>query len=1194
MHRRPLSSPVRAVLAGLLVLSSLLFGVLAVAAPATAAAPDLSVSVTVTPEVLAGEDAEYAIVVTNSGDADAHSVTVSDTFASALLGVSVTSAPPGCTGFPCTLTTLPVGVSATFTVTATVDSNFAGTSLTNTAEISWPSVGPDQLAGSAQGDGDMTVRHLADVAVTATPDRSSVRVGEDVTWTVVATNEGPSRGAPSLSLPVPAGTVLVGRTTPPGVSCNAAGSCFLGALAVGGQRIIEMTVTVPLDYAGTSTTLVATGEDATDTTPITANDTATSAVDVSPLADLTVTNLGPTTAVAGTSATWSLVVDNRGPSAAPDVSISQQFPAGVTVTGVSGAGCSALPCTLSTLPKDGTATITVAAAIAPGLAGPTLSTTATIASPADEPSGDPDGGRSSTANTMITTSADVRVSAAGVGAPFLAGDTVAWDVVVTNDGPSTAHDLVIVDNAPAGVSGIALSGPAGVSCPTGGPCTVAALAPGTGNAITIRVTGTLGADYAGSEISNSVSTASATTDPDTANNADTATVSVVTSADLAVTTSGPSGTVLAGETISWTVTVSNTGPSDARGVVIADPLPSSITGVTVTSANSPCVAVPCMLDTLAPGAVATLLISGTVEPSYAGAAVANTTTVSSTTPDSDTANNMAMAVTGIVRSADLSILKTVDQDPVVPGEDLTYTLTIINDGPSQATAVAVTDPLPPALTSATATSSIGACDPVAGVILTCTVAALDPGASMVVTIAGTLDPDVDPGTVTNSATVISATPDPDLSDNTSQVATSTAPADLAVTTTANVAEVAPGGAITWTVNVSNAGPGPTRAAVLTDQLPVGVDITSVHVSQGSCGAAVAGAALTCTLGIVAPGATVTLTVVGVVGAAVQGTLVNTAAVVSRDESDTSDNADQITIPVTVAADLQLAQSVAAPSVVAGRSTRWTLTVTNVGPAPATDVVVTDVLPAELTDASADDPGCDLADGVLTCTVGDLAVGESSRITISGTIAPTTRAVVVNAASVASSVLDVRPGDNAVQARVAVTAVAPVTVTKVAADDRIAAGDTTTYTITVANMGPSTATGVVVVENLPAGAAVLKASSTSYDRGTARWTVGTLPPGATEVLTLKVRLEDTGRAINRVRVRYTEDSHGPTARAVVRVRPAAGPVGAVKPTSATTLAATGFEDADLLIWALLLLAAGGALVGFGRRHRAGEVPGTNGR
>ncbi|MDQ6525010.1 hypothetical protein RB608_15430 [Nocardioides sp. LHD-245] len=1192
MHRPPLSSPLRAVLAGLLALSCL-FGALALAAPATAAAPDLSVSVTVTPTVIAGEDADYTIVVTNGGDATAHSVTVSDTFPSALFGVSVTSAPPGCTGFPCTLTTLPAGASATFTVTATVDPNYAGTSLTNTAEISWPSVAPDQIAGSAQGDGDMTVSHLADVAVTATPDRSGVRVGEDVTWTVVATNEGPSRGAPSLSLPVPAGTVLVGRTTPPGVSCNAAGSCSLGALSVGAQRIIEMTVTVPQDYAGTSTTLVATGEDGTDTTPNTANDTATSAVDVRPLADLTVTNLGPTTAVAGTSATWSLVVDNHGPSAAPDVSINQQFPAGVTVTAVSGAGCNALPCTLSTLPKDGTATITVTAAIAPGFTGATLSTTATIASPADEPGGAPEGGRSSTANTVITTSADVRVSVAGVAAPFVAGDTVAWDVVVTNDGPSTARDLVIVHNAPAGVSGIALSGPGGVTCPPGGPCTVAAIAPGAGNAITIRVTGTLAADYADNEISNSVSATSTTTDPDTANNSDTATVSVATSADLAVTTSGPSGTVLAGETISWTVTVSNSGPSDARGVVIADPLPSSITGVTVTSANSPCAAVPCTLDTLAPGAVATLQISGTVAPSYAGATVANTATVSSTTPDSDPANNMATAVTGIVRSADLSILKTVDQDPVVPGDDLTYTVTIINDGPSQATAVTVTDTLPPALTSATATSSIGSCDPVTGVILTCTVAALDPDTSMVVTITGTLDPDVDPGTVTNSATVISATPDPDLSDNTSQVATSTAPADLAVATTANVAEVAPGGAITWTVDVSNAGPGPARAAVLTDQLPAGVDITSVHISQGACGAAVAGADLTCTLGIIAPGTTVTLTVVGAVGAAVQGTLVNTAAAVSRDESDTSDNADQITIPVTVAADLQLAQSVAAPSVVAGRSTAWTLTVTNAGPAPATDVIVTDVLPAELTEASADDPRCDLADGVLTCTVGDLAVGESFRVTISGTVAPTARAVVVNAASVASSVLDVRPGDNAVQARVAVTAVAPVTVTKVAADDRIAAGDTTTYTIAVTNMGPSTATGVVVVEDLPAGAAVLKASSATYDRGTARWTVGALPPGGTEVLTLKVRLEDTGRAVNRVRVHYAEDPHGPTARAVVRVRPAAGPVGAVKPTSATALPATGFEDAHLLPWALLLLAAGGALVGFSRRHRPGEVPGTNG-
>jgi len=1182
---------VRAVLAGLVALSGL-FGALALAAPATAAAPDLSVSVTVPTQVIAGNDIDFTIRVTNDGDATAHSVTVSDTFPSAFLGVSLTDTPPGCTGLPCTLTTLAAGASVTFTGTATVDPNFSGTSLTDTAEISWPDFAPDQVAGSDSGDGDIEINHLSDVAVTTTPDRSSVRVGEDVTWTIVATNKGPSRGVPDLSVPVPAGTVLVGWTTPPGVSCNAAGTCFLRPMLAGGQVIIKMTVTVPLDYAGTSATLVATGADATDTTPNTANDTATSTVTVLPLADLTVTNLGPTTAVAGTSATWSLVVDNHGPSAAPDVKVSQPFPAGVTVTGVSGAGCSALPCTLSTLPKDGSATITVTAAIAPGFTGTTLSTTATIDSPADEPTGDPDGGRSSTANTVITTSADVRVSASGVGVPFVAGDAVAWDMVVTNDGPSTARNLTIVDNAPAGVSGLNLSGPAGVSCAAGGPCTLAELAPGAGKAITIHITGTLAADYAGSAISNSMSATSTTADPDTLNNTDTATTSVVSSADLSITASGPSGTVLAGESGSWTVTVKNNGPSDAHGVVIADPLPTSITGVTVTSTNSPCAAVSCTLDTLAPGAVATLRISGTVDPSYAGATVTATATVSSATPDNDTANNMATTVTGIATSADLSIVKTVDQDPVVPGEDLTYTLTIANSGPSQATAVTVTDALPAAVTSVTASSSIGSCDPVTGVVLTCTVAALGPGTPMVVTITGTLDPDVDPGTVSNSATVTSATPDPDLTNNTSQADTSTAPADLAITTTADVAKVAPGGAITWTVRVSNAGPGPARGTVLTDQLPVGVNITAMHTSQGSCGAAVPGADLTCTLGKVAPGGTVTLTVTGVVGAAVQGALVNAAAAVSRDESDPSDNADQITIPVTVAADLRLTQSVAARSVVAGRSAEWTVTVTNVGPAPAPAVTLTDVLPADLSGATTNDPGCALADGVITCAAGDLSVGDSFRVTISGTVKPAARAALVNAASVASSVLDVRPADNAVQARVRVTALAPVTVTKVAADDRIEAGDSTTYTITVANMGPSTATGVIVDEQLPGGAAVLKASSTAYDTGTAHWIVGALQPGASEVLTLKVRLEDSGRAVNRVRVRYAEDRHRPAARAVVRVRPAAAPAGTVKPASATTLPATGFVDSYLLPWALLLMASGGALLVFSRRHRSGETAGTN--
>src|SRR5205085_11825353 len=107
--------------------------------------------------------------------------------------------------------------------------------------------------------------------------------------------------------------------------------------------------------------------------------------------------------------------------------------------------------------------------------------------------------------------------------------------------------------------------------------------------------------------------------------------------------------------ISYTVTVTNLGPSTATGVSVADTTPSGLTFVSNTGGCT--TAYPCSLGTLAPAASATITSTYTVGPTFSGP-VSNTATVTSTTPDPTPGNNSATASTVASASADLSILKT--------------------------------------------------------------------------------------------------------------------------------------------------------------------------------------------------------------------------------------------------------------------------------------------------------------------------------------------------------------------------------------------------------------------------------------------------------------------------------------------------------------------------------------------------------
>jgi uncharacterized repeat protein (TIGR01451 family) len=338
--------------------------------------------------------------------------------------------------------------------------------------------------------------------------------------------------------------------------------------------------------------------------------------------------------------------------------------------------------------------------------------------------------------------------------------------------------------------------------------------------------------------------------------------------------------------------------------------------------------------------------------------------------------------------------------------------------------------------------------------------------------------------------------------------------DVKVVKTANDGRINAGENAAFTIVVSNVGSGTAHGVTLSDPLPDGVtwseDSEQCSISSGT---------LSCSFGDLAPEGTRTIHVSGATSPANCGTLVNTAhaGAVNERQIDGENDSDSATIAVDCP-NIALVKTADAPSVKAGQQLGFVLTVSNAGDGTAKDVHVSDPLPtnaglAFAVDAAHSDGGCAIAAGTLNCSFGDLAHGGAKSVHL---VSPTTEATCGTVSNAATA--DTSNGSPArASAAVAVTCpVIDLAITKVDDPDPLFVNDTLTYTLTVRNNGPDTATAVVVTDSLPSGVTFVSASPSQGgclgDR-VVSCQLGTMAAGATATITVVVRPTVTGTITN---------------------------------------------------------------------------------
>lgn len=961
-----------------------------------ASSADLVVTQTADLDVVPpGDNVTFTVEVTNLGPGKAVDVEAEASLPPQLTfqGTLAVSGFDSCFNNPvgvptCVLGEILPGQTKKYRIVAEAD---AEATVTSSVEVS--SLTPDPNSTNNTAQGQTVISPVADLSIdkTAAP---TVSAGEQLTYTLTVTNDGPDEASGVTVTDILAPDVVFAGASESCEEVSLTVTCDLGTLALGATTEVTITIAVPSGFDGDRLDNTASVTSSNpDTDP--ADNDATVQTTVIRAVDLVVSMVGaPDPATAGENLLYNVTVTNQGPSDVATVEVVSLLPPEVALVGTLGCAEDSLgipACTLGTVSGGGTAHFTVEVAVPTDVPdGAVLDSFALLCSTetaldtsrnghhgslVGDAKGDVDAAPTAFANprSLVLDGTDDHMSVLDV--DFVQGDyTVAMWLKTTSFDPQALFAATKADET----HGLLLE------MNTFGQLRF--LHDGTG-------------DGGGLNIFSD----------DSFNDGQWHLVTAVRAgAQLVLYVDGTEAGTHHGAT-----------DFDAGLDVAAGRL-----GATLAQRHF-----DGRLDdlrlyrrALSAAEVASLAagtdVTGSMEAHWPFDCVTRT---ADSNPDNDTASES----TTVTTHADLSISKNDSVDPVAAGAQLTYTITVANDGPSDAQNVRVTDTLP---ADVTLISTAGCAEDPAAVPV-CSLGTVAAGATAQYTMTVEVASSSALGSLINQASVASDTLDMDPSnDAVSEETAVIALADLAIEKTAEPNPVVSGTDLTYTVTVTNLGPSWSRSVVASDPLPAGVTL----VSTAGCAEDPAGTPA-CSLGDLAPGDSRLLTIVVNVDVQTEGVINNQVTVSSNTEDPVSTN-NQAAAESTVTreVDLALAKTAGQDPAAAGDPLEYTLTVTNQGLSASSGGEVIDTLPPNVAFVDSVD-GCSETDGVVTCPFGPLAVDDSVSLVFTVEVSSNAPDSIVNTATVSGDQVDPEPANDTASETTAIDSVPP-TVTALATSD----------------------------------------------------------------------------------------------------------------------------------------------------------------
>jgi len=710
---------------------------------------------------------------------------------------------------------------------------------------------------------------------------------------------------------------------------------------------------------------------------------------------------------------------------------------------------------------------------------------------------------------------------------IIPGLLTVYTIEVTNLGPNDAFGAEVRDALPAPFlpdqTAWTCSASGGARCHTtqgNGDLAAKVDLPQGGRAV-FSVTGLLPPSARGG-ITNTaeVALANGALDSDPSNNRSTITTPIRPLADLGITITNQRSSVIAGDEVIYEVVVTNAGPSDAAGFEIQGLAPPEwvVTEVGCQGVGGDCgsnlsvdqsirfvgAALP-----VGPGRSLRLTLRGQVRSEARGELVQPVRIVLPPGIDFEDPGplpNEAVDRDPILVLSDLSIIKRAAAETAVPGRETSWTLEVRSLGPSDAMGVTILDELPTSvqLVSVTCEANGGSCglNRSQGQRVEFVDANLRVGSGNLlrIQIVAKIDPGAT-GELINTARV-SATGggggsepssgegwiDPDPTSNESTAVVRLTPiADLRVTKTNQLSSVIAGEAFSYWIEVINAGPSHAVGFEVVDQLPLTFRVKSVECIAvgGSCGTVTqdptrllwSGAGLQ-----TGTAHSLQIRLMGVLDEGASGEIHNVVLVeipptATFTDPDLESNVARDTDPIRQVADLAITKRTLSPTGVTGEKSQYVIEVTNLGPSRAQGARILDTLPTGLEKSvwscqPLTGGTCRTASGIGSIdALVDLGVGGRVEFHLEAILNPLEDVTTLtNTAQVVPPPTAEDPDltNNVASALSSIEHLADLQLQKTASKQVVRAGETFTYTLTVTNAGPSSATQVVVRDPLPAG------------------------------------------------------------------------------------------------------------------------------